>query len=244
MKAFKPGVRMSIFALLLLPILLALGNWQVQRGAFKRELETAYLEQLTRLPVDGAELLASAGSDLALRPFTRVRLSGRYGQEMFFLDNQVNAGEVGYWLFQTFITQDGLQWLVNRGFVAAPNDRSALPDVETPLNEVLLVASIWPDLGLPPLFGEEVWSENWPKRIQRKDLQRMSEAVQSLAWELRLEPGQPGVLQAAPFAEPLSDAKHRGYALTWFGLATALVCGFVIFGFRQGSVDAVSTDQT
>ena len=36
MKAFKPGVRMSIFALLLLPILLALGNWQVQRGAFKR----------------------------------------------------------------------------------------------------------------------------------------------------------------------------------------------------------------
>ena len=129
MKAFKPGVRMSIFTFLLLPILLSLGNWQVQRGALKRELETAYLEQLTRLPVDVVAVLPSATSNLALPPFTRVRLSGRYGREMFFLDNQVSAGEVGYWLFQTFVAQDGSRWLVNRGFVAAPKDRSALPDV-------------------------------------------------------------------------------------------------------------------
>ena len=244
MKAFKPGVRMSIFTFLLLPILLSLGNWQVQRGALKRELETAYLEQLTRLPVDVVAVLPSATSDLALPPFTRVRLSGRYGREMFFLDNQVSAGEVGYWLFQTFVAQDGSRWLVNRGFVAAPKDRSALPDVGTPQGEVTLVASSWPDLGLPPLFGEEIWSEVWPKRIQRKDLQRMSEAAKSLVAELRLEPGQPGVLQAAPFAEPLSDAQHRGYALTWFGLALALVGGFVVYGFRQGSVDAASTHQT
>ena len=68
MKAFKPGVRMSIFALLLLPILLALGNWQVQRGAFKRELETAYLEQLTRLPVNVAELLRPRAVTLLYGP--------------------------------------------------------------------------------------------------------------------------------------------------------------------------------
>ena len=164
MKAFKPGVRMSIFALLLLPILLALGNLQVQRGAFKRELETAYLEQLTRLPVDVLSRVTSAGSDLALRPFTRVRLSGRYAKRCF---RQPSECQVGYWLFQTFITRDGLQWLVNRGFVAAPNDRSAARCRNTP-NEVLLVASIWPDLGLPPLFGEEVWSEIGPSESNVK----------------------------------------------------------------------------
>ena len=62
-------------------------------------------------------------------------------------------------------------WLI--AALSPRQNRSALPDVETPLNEVLLVASIWPDLGLPPLFGEEVWSEDWPKRIQRKDLQHV-----------------------------------------------------------------------
>ena len=50
MKAFKPGVRMTVFVLLFLPILLALGNWQLQRGALKRELESNYLQQLTQLP--------------------------------------------------------------------------------------------------------------------------------------------------------------------------------------------------
>ena len=69
---------MSIFTFLLLPILLSLGNWQVQRGALKRELETAYLEQLTRLPVDVVAVLPSATSNLALPPFTGFT-SGRYG---------------------------------------------------------------------------------------------------------------------------------------------------------------------
>ena len=57
MKAFKPGVRMSVFVLLLLPLLLVLGNWQLQRGALKRDLETDYLQQLTQLPKDLQKLL-------------------------------------------------------------------------------------------------------------------------------------------------------------------------------------------
>ena len=70
----------------------------------------------------------------------------------------------------------------------------------------------------------------------------MAEAAQSWASELRLEPGQAGELQAAPFAEPLSDAKHRGYALTWFGLAVALVLGYIAFGLRRPVIDTATTD--
>ena len=242
MKSFKPGVRMSLFTLLMLPILLALGNWQLERGALKRQLESAYLEQITRLPVPLAAVSKRPGAALSLEPFTRVRVTGRYGEEMFFLDNQVAAGEVGYWLFQNLVASDGTRWLVNRGFVAAPGERQLLPQVLTPTGNVTLTASIWPDLGLPPLFGAEIWQEQWPKRIQRKNLTRMSQIASAQPTELRLEAGQPGVLQAAPFAEPLSDAKHRGYALTWFGLAVALVSGFLVYGFRQGGVDAATTE--
>jgi len=38
------------------------------------------------------------------------------------------------------------------------------------------------------------------------------------------------VLVAAPFAQKLSDLKHRGYALTWFGLALALFISYLVFG--------------
>ena len=60
MKAFKPGVRMSVFVLLLLPLLLVLGNWQLQRGALKRDLESDYLQQLTQLPKDLQKLLSDS----------------------------------------------------------------------------------------------------------------------------------------------------------------------------------------
>jgi cytochrome oxidase assembly protein ShyY1 len=247
MKAFKPGVRMSIFALLLLPVLLSLGSWQLQRGALKRELEQEYLQQLTRLPVDLAQYRANTqtqlGEPLPIEPFTRLRMTGRYVDQMFFLDNQVSNGDVGYWLLQVFVVGDGPRLLINRGFVAAPRDRETLPVVDSPTGNVTLIASVWPDLGLPPLFGDETWSAEWPKRIQRKNLQKISQAASLWATELRLEPGQPGTLQAAPFAEPLSDAKHRGYALTWFGLAVALVIGYVVYGVRQGSVRQQSVDK-
>ena len=246
MKAFKPGVRMSLFVLILLPLLLALGNWQLQRGALKRDLETDYLQQLTQLPKDLQKALFDSGAPvngaLPLAPFARVRLSGRYGEEMFFLDNQISDRQVGYWLFQTFIMTDGDKVLVNRGFVAASSQRNALPVVTTPENQVTIIASVWPDLGLPPLLKQQDWAPTWPKRIQRRELLRMAEAAQSWASELRLEPGQAGELQAAPFAEPLSDAKHRGYALTWFGLAVALVLGYIAYGLRRPVIDTATTD--
>ena len=41
---------MTGFVIVMLPLLLSLGNWQVQRGALKRDLESQYLEKLTELP--------------------------------------------------------------------------------------------------------------------------------------------------------------------------------------------------
>ena len=60
-------------------------------------------------------------------------------------------------------------------------------------------------------------------------------ALASGAWpvELRLEPGQPSVLEPAPFASRLSDDKHRGYAVTWFGLAVVLLFGYGYLGLRH-----------
>jgi cytochrome oxidase assembly protein ShyY1 len=246
MKAFKPGVRMSVFVLLFLPILLALGNWQLQRGALKRELESNYLQQLTRLPMDLQKALdgtaTSVNDALPLAPFTRVRLSGHYAKQRFFLDNQISDGQVGYWLFQAFVMVDGGKVLVNRGFVAAATQRDNLPTVASPQGEVTIIASLWPDLGLPPLLQEHAWTPLWPKRIQRRNLSRMAVAAGTWASELRLEPGQTGALQAAPFAQTLSDAKHRGYALTWFGLAAALFFGYIAYGFRKPANDTASTN--
>ena len=222
---FAPGWKMTLVVALLLPVLVALGFWQLERGALKRSLESSYLERLTRLPVaPGAEVLAE--------PFTRVRLRGSYGKQVFLLDNQVAAGRVGYWVVQVFVT-DAQRYLVNRGFVPAPSSRDELPVIGAPQGTIEIVGAVWPFLGLVPLLDEDPWSDGWPKRVQRMNIERMARAADAAPVELRLENGQPGVFSAAPFAAVLSDARHRGYAVTWFGLSATLLIAYGAFGWRR-----------
>ena len=226
MKRFQPGWKMTLFTVVLLPTVVSLGFWQLSRGAQKRAMETDYLTQLTALPV------AAAAIDGSVR-FQRVRLKGRFGAEIFLIDNQILQGRTGYWIVQVFDDSSGSRFLTNRGFVAAPQLRAELPKLMTPTGTVELVGTVWPFTGLIPVLDDDEWPAGWPKRVQRMDVQRMAATVAAAPFEVRLEPGQLGVENAAPFATVLSDAKHLGYAATWFGLAVALVAGFTIFGFKN-----------
>ena len=205
-----------------MPLLIALGNWQLQRGEYKRELENQYLAKLTELPqTPNAQTLS--------QPFQALKLTGRYQPQAFLVDNQVSNGKTGYWVFQVFDDTTIGRVLINRGFIVSTT-RDQLPQVPMPTETLVLVATVWPELGLIPVWGPQEWSTGWPKRIQRVNVARM--AVAAAAWpaELRLEAGQAGVLEPAPFASRLSDDKHRGYAATWFGLAIALVFGYLFLG--------------
>ena len=225
MMKFDPGWRMTAFFFLMMPILLGLGMWQVERGEQKRALENQYLAKLTELPL-------SPSPETLSQPFQALRLSGRYHPEIFLLDNQVSNGSVGFWVYQVFNDRSHGKLLINRGFTASAG-RDELPDVQAPAQDITLIATAWPQLGLIPAWGDQQWSASWPKVIQRANVERM--ALASGAWpvELRLEPGQPSVLEPAPFASRLSDDKHRGYAVTWFGLAVVLFFGFGYLGLRH-----------
>lgn len=217
---------MTLFAIVMIPLLLRLGTWQVQRGSEKRDLENQYLAQLTQLPVPPTGFTMS-------QPFRALRLTGEYRDEMFLVDNQVSNGKTGYWVFQVFNDDSAGRLLLNRGFIEAQG-RLGLPRAPRPRGKVSLVATVWPQLGLIPAWGEQIWADGWPKRIQRANVARMAEVAETWPAELRLERGEAGVLQPAPFASRLSDAKHRGYAATWFGLAAVLFLGFIYVGFSSG----------
>jgi surfeit locus 1 family protein len=226
MKRFAPGWRMSLFVVILLPVVLTLGAWQLSRGAEKRALESDYLDRLTSLPVRVADF------DPNVR-FQRVKLAGELQPKIFLVDNQVLNGKTGYWVLQLFNEAQGSRFIVNRGFLAAPARRDQLPEVPALPGPLELVGVVWPYTGLIPVLDDDPWPQTWPKRVQRLDIKRMAQLLSAEPVEVRLEPGQAGVLQAAPFAQVLSDAKHRGYAATWFGLAITLLVGYLYLGIRN-----------
>ena len=214
-----------------LPVLLSLGSWQLSRAAEKRQLIDEFMQSLGGLP-EPARLLEQTD----LGSFQRVRLQGVFSPEVFLVDNQIHEGKVGYWVVQVLESNQGREdrrFLVNRGFVPAPERRDDLPRIEVSADPVTLITVVWPDTGLVPLWVEDSWRAQWPLRIQRMDIKRMAQLTQAWPFEFRLEAGQPGVYQPAPMATALDAAKHNGYAATWFGLALTLAAGFVIVGMRQ-----------
>jgi cytochrome oxidase assembly protein ShyY1 len=225
-KQFAPGWRMTLFVAVLLPTVISLGFWQVSRGAEKRAMESDYLDRLTSLPVNAADF------DPNVR-FQRVKLVGEFQPQQFLVDNQVLQGKPGYWILQLLVEEQGKRFIVNRGFVAAGPSRENLPQVKTPQTKVNLLGVVWPFTGLVPVLDDDQWDTSWPKRVQRLDIKRMAALLSAEPVEIRLEPGQPGVVDAAPFAQVLSDAKHRGYAATWFGLAITLVIGYLFLGLKN-----------
>ncbi len=227
---FNPGIKMTVFVMVMLPVLASLGIWQLNRGAEKRALENDYLRQLTRLPQTPA-LTGPAGD------FSRLRLQGQYQPQVFLVDNQVREGRPGYWVVQRFDDQHGQAFLVNRGYIAAPQSRGQLPGVDVPREKLAVVGMVWPYTGLVPVLDDDPWPDGWPKRVQRMDVARMAESAQTLPLEVRLEPGQTSVFAAAPFAAVLSDDIHLGYAATWFGLAAVLLAGYVVFGLKQAAAE-------
>lgn len=217
---------MTLFAGVLLPVVVSLGAWQLDRAEEKRRFEEQMLDRIGALPVPPGVILVD---------FERLRLAGAYeADRTFLLDNQTHAGEVGYAVITSFLAEDGRRWLVHRGFLAGDPGRRSLPEIHTPAGTVTLIGLVWPELGLMPAFGADEWPAGWPKLVQRLEVERMAAILDNaVPREIRLEAGQPGVFVPAVTSLNMPATKHTGYAVQWFGLAIVLIGGYLYFGFRR-----------
>ena len=227
-RRWHPGWKMTLFTAVMLPLVVSLGIWQLNRADEKRVYEDRYYDRLGQMPV-------SPPADLSDSDFLQIRLEGSYDAQRYFLiDNQIHDGQVGYQVVSVFRARDGRSWLINRGWVPAESERERLPEVPTPAGEVTIVGVIWPQLGLPPLLTEDEWPASWPKRVQRFDVLRMAALLPDIEpIEVRLEQGWPGVFVAPRLEMVVLPAKHLGYAAQWLGLGFALAIGYLLFGFRK-----------
>lgn len=215
---------LNAFVLVMLPTLVSLGLWQLDRADKKAALEEAFFNQLgsqVREPGENVEA------------FSRLVLKGEYGMHQYLVDNQVMQGQVGYWVLQSFNALEGRRYIVNRGWVAAPASRVEMPNVQTPTGVMEIVVLVWPQMGLPPILGADDWPAGRKIRVQRRDIEQMAERSHALPMEMRLEAGSAGALRAAPTDLEFGRERHIGYAVQWFGLGAVLVIGWLIV-YRRG----------
>ena len=214
---------LNIFVLVMLPTVVSLGFWQVNRADQKAALEEAYFDQLGSQVQEPVEHIEA---------FSRLLLRGEYGADQYLVDNQVMQGQVGYWVMQLFIADDDRRYLVNRGWIAGLAERAQLPEVETPTGAVEIVVLVWPQMGLPLMLGADEWPVGEKIRVQRRDLDQMAKRSDALPMEMRVEAGSAGALRAAPTDLEFGRERHIGYAVQWFGLGVVLIVGWLVVFMR------------
>jgi surfeit locus 1 family protein len=229
MSGFKPGLLPTLVVLALLPVLVWLGFWQLERGEQKRDMLERQEARAELGPLSPAEL-----EELTDPAYSRVYLQGRFDAEhSFLLDSRTRDGQVGVELLQPFQDQPSGRWvIVNRGWIPWP-DRRIAPQFDTPEQELKLAAWTYVPSGKPFVLDRGM-AEGWPRLINHVDMQQLWQALgrEGVAYELRLEPG-PAAYRADWPVTSMSPAQHRGYAAQWFALAAALLALFIYLGVHQ-----------
>ena len=220
---WSPGfVALMAGALAALVVLIGLGNWQVRRLAWKEALIETIESRRAADPAPPAEVLAEFEREGDV-DYVPTRVSGTFepGEALVYSTDQ---GIVGWQVVSPLRLADGRALMVNRGFV--PDELIDETARRAPPDEPVEIEG----LARNPLFDKPntFVPENKADEFYWKDFAALRAA-------LGLSEGEtvPIMLDAGPTTEgelPVGGQtivslpnNHFGYAVTWYGIAVALV---------------------
>ncbi len=230
--------KICLFSILMLPLLVLLGFWQLDRAKQKQTIQQALEHQQDLGPIAWHEyagpLITQAEPALSERDedpaspmsFRQIRLEGRYETDRtWLLENQIYQGRNGYHVVTPLILPDGARVLVNRGWIMGTGYRDSLPAFETPADAVKLVGELRNPSLNRLLAGAEPRSGDWPRQILSLDPVAAASDLDGPVWSHVFYPqaDMPGVFITNFQPITVTADKHLGYALQWFGLAVALI---------------------
>ncbi|MEH6664507.1 MAG: SURF1 family protein [Brevundimonas sp.] len=211
---------LTVLAAIVLAVLLSLGVWQVRRMAWKEGLIDQAAAAAALPPVPADEILSRPGGE-----FRRVILDCPGLDAAPFVELQsIHDGDAGVRLISACRPAGvGTTFLVDRGFVADADP--ARPAVDARAAEPVRVTAVVREAPRPN------WMSPPPQdgRFFARDPEAMARALgvdgatdsRVLFAETSTNPGLPALVPAVP--PPAFSNNHLGYAITWFGLAAALV---------------------
>ncbi|MDI5927692.1 SURF1 family protein [Rhizobium leguminosarum] len=228
-------VKRAIFAVclvLLAAALAALGTWQVERLAWKRDLIVRVDQRVHAAPVP-----APARSDwnkvsAADDEYRRVTVSGTLANDKETLVYASTALGPGYWVMTPMTFADGSSILVNRGFV--PTDRRDPAsrregEVSGPVEITGLVRMTEPKGSL--LQSNDVAADRWYSRDVAAIAQKRGIDTIAPYFIDADATANPGGLPVGGLTVIDFPNNHLVYAITWYGLA-AMVLALLVFILR------------
>jgi cytochrome oxidase assembly protein ShyY1 len=231
---------LGIFTALILALLIGLGVWQLQRRAEKHTLIAALTERLDAVP--GAPPPAAQWNALtpARDEFRRVRFSATYDSRpdaMVYSSGSAVRTDIsgpGTWAFLPARLPSGETIVINAGFVQNTMQDRAQEDRAVTRLVTGAAVTLTGYIRFPESAGTLTPAENLAKRLWfTRDHLVMAKA---LGWgevapfyvDLETPVPESGIPKPGPLEVHLKD-DHLQYAITWFGLAAAVLIAFAMW---------------
>ena len=212
---------------LLFGLFCALGVWQVERLAWKRDL----------IATVDARLAAPAAAAPAPEVwpqinqtddrYRKVTVTGRFRHDDEVLVQAVTELGGGFWVMTPLVTQNGT-WLINRGFVPADRrdpDTRATGQIDGTVTVTGLMRMTEPDGAFLRANAPE--SQRWYSRDVAAIADQTGIDLAPAFIDADATPN-PGGLPVGGLTVVAFRNSHLSYALTWFVLALGSIVGLVI----------------
>lgn len=208
--------KLVVFCLVLLPITVAAGFWQLGRAEEKRQVQLVHQQRDGAAPVDLTAI--DVAEDQQYR--TVVVTGWPDQQHQLLVDNRMRNGRAGYEVLLPLRFGPGQWVLVNRGWLPR-EQRGSIPAL--PEKRVQLSGHLYRPARLAPVLGSEEAITGWPQVIQQPNPELLEQRLgrELFPYQLRLD-RSPG-LETAWAMSGLTEQQHLGYAVQWFALSAALL---------------------
>ncbi|MER7163722.1 SURF1 family cytochrome oxidase biogenesis protein, partial [Streptomyces lydicus] len=236
----RQWVILTLVGLVLIPVMIKLGFWQLHRHEHKVAQNQLIASSLAAKPVPVTALTAP-GRDLPHHDMWRtVTATGTYDTAHEVVVRQRTAADeqsIGYYVLTPLVLADGDAVLVNRGWISAGNDLTKFPDVPpAPKGKVTVTGRMMADettafsgikdtKGLPARQVMLINSKEQAKRTGRPMLGGYIEQTGP-------EPAG-GKPELVPEPDHDSIGPHMAYAIQWWLFAGAVPVGWIILVRRE-----------
>jgi surfeit locus 1 family protein len=232
----------ATLTLITLAVLVSLGNWQVQRLAWKEDL----IARATERPKGPIRNLPTPSDwpnfDIGEGEYRPYRLTGHFLHDKEALvftslsEPKGRFGGPGYWVVTPFVLEGGGVVLVNRGF--APQGRQELEERGEALSSAATAVTglLRPDEKSRFFSPEDKPEQNlfFARNVEAlAAAKHLSGPIAPFTIDLVAAETPPGGLPQAGETRFSFTNNHLQYAITWYGLAAALLAVFVSFAWAE-----------
>ena len=240
---FKPKILPTSLAILGVIFLINLGNWQLERAVEKELILSDIATKKTAKALTLSDL-----DKLEDINYYRFKASGQYDNKHYLLlDNRFYKSRPGFEVIQPLIVGNRVV-LVNRGWIPLPLDRNDLPEIPAIEGVIEVRGEVNEPTQAIVLKDDQLSADKpWPQLVQSLELETLSELYAELGlkiepWILRQEVVEDVFYKREWIFVAMPPEKHISYAVTWFGLALALIIIYIAAATSRKEIK-IGTDE-